>query len=333
MPEALAHVTRGDLIECIHYGDLAVCDATGKLIASVGDPSRRVYWRSSAKPIQALGVVQSGAADRFAFTARELSVCCASHSGSAEHVETVRGILAKIGLDETALQCGTHWSGDTAERNRLIKADASPSPVHNNCSGKHSGMLASCVAWGADPGSYLALDHPVQKRIYENLSVLSGVPVADIPCSVDGCGAPTHAMSLQAMATAFARLAWPDDMPEPIQQAAPRIVAATAAEPVMVSSRGSFNSLLLEAGMGRIVAKGGAEGLFVLGLTAHGLGIAVRTSDGNGRCHPPVVLHLLASLGCLERDLGEALADFVRPKITNCHGVTVGEIRPAFELA
>jgi L-asparaginase II len=329
--QPLAYVTRGDLIESIHYGDLAVCDAAGRLVASLGDPERVVYWRSAAKPIQALTVVHSGAADRFGLSAKQLSVCCASHCGSAEHVETVRSILELLGLDESALQCGVHWPGDTAERDRLICAGLKPTPLHNNCSGKHAGMLASTVALGADVSRYLELSQPVQQSILADLSVLCDVPVAQITTGVDGCGAPVHGMALRAMATGFARLGWPDGMPERIQKAAPRVIAAMCAEPVMVSGRGSFNSDLLGASFGRVVAKGGAEGLFVLGLTVPGLGIAVRNVDGSGRGHPPVVVRTMELLGALPQDMREALKAFACQPVSNCRGEAVGEIRAAFE--
>ncbi len=325
--EALALVTRGSVVESVHYGDIAVCDARGRLLAAVGDPSHCVYWRSSAKPVQALTVVHSGAADRFRFTARELAVCCASHSGSAEHVAAVSGILAKLGLDATALQCGIHWPGDTAERDRLILTGGKPSPLHNNCSGKHAGKLAGTVALGADPATYLEPSHPVQQSIVADMSVLCGEAPAAV--GVDGCGAPTHATALQAMATAFARLAWPDAMPARLQRAAPRIVAAMAAEPVMVSAGGSFNTELLAAGQGRVVAKAGAEGLFVLGLTEHGIGVAIRAADGSGRGQAAIVLRVLDELAALPDDMREALAQFAVAPLVNCHGAEVGTVRAA----
>jgi len=327
--EPLVHVTRGELIECIHYGDIAVCDYEGRLVGAVGDPGRTIYWRSAAKPIQALAVVQSGAADKFEFTAKELSICCASHCGSADHVATVRGILAKIGLDESVLQCGTHWPGDTDERNRLIRAGQQPLPVHNNCSGKHSGKLATTVTLGADPAEYLQIESPVQQAILGNMSALSGVPREEIIISVDGCTAPIHGMPLQAMATAYARLSRPEGMPEEIQQAAPRIIAAMAAQPVMVSGKGSFNTELLAAYQGRVVAKGGAEGLFVLGLTDIGIGVAVRTTDGSSRGQSSVVLRVLEQLGMVDDTVRAALARHFSPAVTNCRNEPIGEIRSA----
>lgn len=327
--QPLVHVNRSGLTECIHYGDIAVCDSSGALVGKVGDPSRTVFWRSSAKPIQALAVVQTGAADRFSFTAKELAICCASHCGSADHVATVRGMLAKMGLDESALQCGTHMPGDAAENSRLVREGSQPSPAHNNCSGKHTGKLASTLALGADPAHYLEPDSPVQQLILRNLSALSGVAPGEIIIGVDGCSAPIHGMSLRAMATAFARLAAPALLPLDLQSAATRIIAAMAAEPVMVSARGAFNSVLLEAYQGRIVAKGGAEGLFVLGLTDLGIGMALRIVDGSSRGQSAAVLRVLDLLGATDAHTRQALESFVETPVKNCRNQTVGEIRAA----
>ncbi|MBD3292906.1 MAG: asparaginase, partial [Armatimonadia bacterium] len=171
----LATVSRDDVIESTHYGRVAICQADGRLLASAGNPEGVQFWRSSSKPIQALGVVTSGAADQFEFTQKELSVCCASHSGSAEHVATVRGILEKLGLSESELNCGAHWPGDTEERNRLIREGEEPSQLHNNCSGKHAGMLATARALDAPTEGYLDFEHPVQRMISVNLALLSNV--------------------------------------------------------------------------------------------------------------------------------------------------------------
>ncbi len=332
--QPLVEVTRGGIVECTHYGSIAVCDAEGDLLGAVGDPEHVVFWRSSAKPIQALTVVQSGAADRFNFTDKELAVCCASHCGSAEHVATVLGILDKIGLGEEALQCGTHMPGDAAERDRLIRANLPPGPAHNNCSGKHAGKLAATVALGADPGSYLSLDHPVQQSILRNMSALCGVPKEQFHIGVDGCGAPVHGTSLRAMATAFARLCRPEQMPREIREAAPRIIAAMGREPVMVSGKGSFNSDLLAAYAGKMVAKGGAEGLFVVGLTPNGLGFATRTVDGSHRGQSTVVLSVLERLGKVDEGVRRNLAGHFEQTVRNCHGADIGQIRAAeFSIA
>lgn len=326
----LVEVTRGDLVESVHYGDVAVCDPRGALVGSCGDHARIIYWRSSAKPIQALSVVLSGAADRFRMTDRELAICCGSHHGSAAHVDTVRGLLARMGLTENALQCGTHWPSDVAELHRLIRAGEEPSPLHNNCSGKHAGMLATALALGADPGTYLNPEHPVQQSIVQNMAALGlPAPGPSFPTGVDGCGAPTHSAPLAHMATAFARLACPDDLPADLQAAAARICAAMASEPVMVAGLDTFNTDLLAASHGSLVAKGGAEGLFVLGLQRHALGVAIRLRDGSPRGHGAVVLRILDLLGAADETLADSLQPYRLQPVVNCHGAQVGEVRAA----
>lgn len=323
-------VSRDGVIECVHYGRIAICAPDGRLLASAGDPQAVQFWRSASKSIQALSVVTTGAAEQFALTQKELSVCCASHSGSADHVATVLGILSKLGLDESALDCGTQVPGDAEERNRLICEGEEPSQLHNNCSGKHACMLATARGLGVPVEGYLNFSHPVQRLIAANMSLLSKVPEERFAVGRDGCGAPTVAMPLASMARAFARMAGPDDLPAEIAQAARTIAAATAAEPVMVSSAGSFNSELLAAGEGDIIAKGGAEGLFCLASTSRQVGIAVKCSDGSGRPLPPVAIALMRRFGI---EVPEALAErFERVPITNRHYDTVGHVE-AIDLA
>ncbi len=324
---ALAHVTRDGVVESTHYGRVAVCSPDGRLLASAGDPDGVQFWRSSSKPIQALSVVTSGAADRFGLTEHELAVCCASHSGSAMHVATVRGLLDKLGLDESALQCGTHWPGDTAERDRLIREGREPSPPYNNCSGKHSGMLATCLALGADPATYLEREHPVQCLIATHLSLLSGVPTEQFAVGRDGCGAPTAAMPLVAMARAFARLVAPVGMPGEVREAVARVRAAMAAAPEMVSAPGSFNTELMACTGGGVIAKGGAEGLFCMASRGREVGIAFKVADGSGRAHAPVAMALLCAAKVELPD--ELVKRFARPEVTNCHGDVVGHVEPA----
>jgi len=317
----LARTTRSGAVESEHHGHVAVADAEGRLVGWAGDPHARFYLRSSAKPLQALSVVASGAYEAFGMTPAELAVCCASHSGSREHRETVAGLLAKAGLGEEHLQCGTHLPGDAEARRELEATGRPPTPLHNNCSGKHAGMLVTAKQMGAPLGTYLSLDHPVQQTILRNLSALSGVPVGDIHIGVDGCGAPVHRLPLSAMATAFARVASGRNMPDTLLPAAVAIRRAMAAHPHMVSSRGDFNDCFLDAFRGDTVAKSGAEALFCAGFARSGVGFAVRIADGNSRAMPPVVVRVL---GQIWPNAESALMYFDRLPVTNCRGHEVG---------
>ena len=329
----LATVTRDGVVESTHLGDLVLCDISGRIIASLGDPGRVAYYRSSGKPLQALGVVQSGAAERFKFTDTELAVCCASHSGSRMHVRTVQGILDKLGLDYEALSCGIHTPGDSEEQAWLIREGQGPTPLHNNCSGKHAGMLATALALGARVDGYLLPEHPVQKLINRNLELATGLPQEQFHFGADGCGAPTVAIPLQAIATSFARLANPQDMPEDFRVAAERVAAAMAMAPDLVSAPGAFNSELLSAGEGRIVAKAGAEGLFALGAKdPRHIGLAMKIADGSSRAQPPVMLRVLDHFGLLSPGGQQRLERFYRPEVRNCHGQVVGAVETVFEL-
>jgi len=328
-PELIVWSRRGPAIDAQHYGHIAVSDADGQLVQALGDPDTSVVLRSAAKPIQALSVVTSGAAQRFGLTSKELAVCCGSHSGSSEHVRTVRNILGRLGLDEANLLCGSHWPSDGPEFDRLKQAGKSPSPLHNNCSGKHAGMLAATLAMEASPAEYLHMDHPVQVLIRKHLTLLSGVEAEDFETATDGCGALTYALPLRSIATAIARLAVPQQLPAHLQSAAVQISQAMTRHPDMIQGIGGFNTELLRAGRGCLMAKGGAEGMFVLGLASCRLGIAVKVVDGAGRAWPPAVLALLSRQAGIDHS---ALHEFAQPETRNCHGHRVGHLEAAAAL-
>lgn len=325
----LARSYRGPVVEAEHYGQVAVCDASGDLVVALGDPQQPVVLRSAAKPLQALSVVTSGAAEKFGLETHHLAICCASHHGSAAHLRTVSEILQRLGLDETALACGSHWPADGAEFDRLKQGGLQPSPLHNNCSGKHAGMLATALALGARAEGYLDPDHPVQALIRQHLALFSGEAEADFILLLDGCGAPTYALPLCSIAVAFARLASPISLPGELEEAAAQVVKAMTAHPEMIQGPGTFNTELLRAGDGRLLAKGGAEGLFALSLPEAHWGIVVKIADGSPRAWPPVVLALLGNL------LGAQLADlepFAQPEQKNHHGEVVGHLEPVSAL-
>lgn len=319
----LAETVRGPLVESRHDGHIAVVAADGSLVAGVGDADRVTYLRSSGKPAQALIVVETGAADRFGLTDGEVAVICGSHTGSDAHRAAAASVLAKAGLSEAHLQCGVHAPGDRAAAEALARAGAEPSPLHNNCSGKHAGMLAACVHLGLPTETYPQAQHPLQQRILARIAALSGMPAGDIVLAEDGCGVPTFGIPLSAAALLFAHLAC-DDAPGPR-----RIRAAMAAHPEMVRGRGDFNTELLRVLGDRIVAKGGAEALFCIGVRELAIGIAIRIEDGNGRAMPEVAVSVLDRLGCLTPEDQAALPFGTRAPLTNCHGHVVGETRAA----
>jgi len=333
MPVELAHVMRGEVLESVHFGDIVVADTSGTDRCVAGEGERYAFYRSSAKPLQALAVIVSGAAERFGFGDPEIALCCASHCGSQEHTAIVTGMLQRIGLHGADLQCGVHPPDDSAERARLAATGEAPGPLHNNCSGKHAGMLATCLALGADIGTYLKPSHPLQQMNLRHIAESSRVAPEDIRIAEDGCGAPTFALPLRGIATSFARLASPEGLAPELVAAAEWIKRAMLAFPHLVGARDTFAEKLMAATYGdpaapkRVVLKGGAEGLICAGLPESGLGIAIKISDGSHRAHPPLLLEVLRRLGVLEPQDEAELAPYIAPIVTNAHGHAVGEIK------
>ncbi|HKC74745.1 MAG TPA: asparaginase [Chloroflexota bacterium] len=331
MSAELLYTTRGDLVETIQRGHVAVVDVRGRLIASGGDPEATSYMRSAAKPLQATMVVQSGAAGRFGLAGPLLAICCASHQGEPGHVAAVREVLARAGVPESALQCGVHAPVYGPAAAALWRAGEEPAAVHNNCSGKHAGMLAAARALGAPLESYLSIDHPVQQGILANVAALTGVPRERIVIGVDGCSVPVHGVPIRAMAYAYARLADPASAPACAPLLAP-LAEAMVAHPWYVRGTGGPDTALIERGGGRLVAKGGADGVLCIAVRDAGLGLAMKVESGrNERAHA-VAIDALRQLGVLRADEVEAMGDLAHPPVRNHRGLYVGQARPVVKL-
>jgi L-asparaginase II len=334
LSEPAVKVTRGSIVESVHRVDVAVADGSGDVLYWVGDPNKVTYWRSCAKPIQAIPVIETGAAERFGFDDREIAVMCASHSGECAHVTTVAGILRKIGLPDAALACGVHPPLDRDSSRRLTACGVAPWQLHSNCSGKHSAMLAVAVHLGYSVQGYYRVDHPVQRIMLREVSLFTGVPQRDIAIGVDGCGVPVFGLSLASMARAFATLASPDHLMTDVAcaKAARRVCRAMRTHPHMVAGRGRLTTDLMRVAGDRVVAKSGAEGVYCVGLLERGLGVAIKIEDGSTRAVGPLVLEVLARMGALEAGHLRALAPHHRPQVLNHRGEAVGEIVVDFEL-
>jgi L-asparaginase II len=336
----LVDVWRGPIIESRHSGHLIAVDGNGRRICSLGSPETVTYLRSSAKPFQALPLVVSGAADRFGFTEQEVAIACGSHNGEPEHVETVRSILRKIGLSESALKCGVHEPYSVEVARELIRRQEPPAAIQNNCSGKHSAMLALAKHLGAATDTYDQPSNPVQQLILQTVSDFSGVPVSDVVLGTDGCGVPVFAIPVAAMALMYARLvSAPPSIPAEVRHACKRIVNAMINFPVMIGgSKDRLDTELIRAGGGQLISKIGAEGVYTIGVLPspnwpQGIGFALKVEDGDDRrARPPAVIDALRQLGVLaETDL-ESLASYSPAIITNRRGEPVGEARAAFTL-
>jgi L-asparaginase II len=341
----LVEVRRGSIVEARHRGAIVAVEPGGHIVASIGDDELITSTRSAIKPIQAVPLVASGAADRFQLTSRELAVICASHSGEPMHTYTVAKILARIGLDERALRCGAHPPYSQEVALRLERDHVPASQLHNNCSGKHAGMLMAAVHRGLSIDDYILPDHPVQRAILSTLERMAGLTQAP-PVAIDGCSAPTFGIPLRSLALAFARLVnpWaayraerPSVSPEEAE-AAKRIVAAMTAHPEMVGgTSGRLDTDLCRVVRGKLIGKIGAEAVYAVGVLPqqefpHGLGIAFKMEDGSRRALDPAVVETLSQLGLLsESELAELQA-YHRPTITNHNKLVVGEIVPVFNL-
>ncbi|MDR7465111.1 MAG: asparaginase [Armatimonadota bacterium] len=331
-PPVLAEVRRGGAVESLHRGAVVATDAAGRVLAACGDPTLRAFARSALKPVQALPLVADGGTRCFELTRSELAVICASHAGEAMHVAAVRSILRKVDLDEQALQCGGHWPLHQPTAEAMRARGEAPGPIHDNCSGKHAGMLALARLHGWDPATYRRPDHPVQQRIREAVVALCGSSEAVATPRTDGCGVPTYYLSLQNLATAFARLAAPEVLPLPWSDAARCVVGAMTAFPEMVGGTGRLDSVLMGVGEGRLVVKGGAEAIVAVAAPPRRLGLALKIEDGSARAVAPVLIEVLRQLALLSEDDIRILAPLHRPAVLDRRNARVGEIVAVLHL-
>jgi L-asparaginase II len=327
--DSVVEVTRGAVVESRHRVHVAVVDADGTLRAYSGDPEMVTFWRSSAKPIQALPIVEDGAFERFGLTPRELALCCGSHSGTTAHVRVAEGLLEKIGLTAEALACGPHPPFDGGTRRALQEQGLEPVRLHNNCSGKHIGMMALARARGWEPEGYHRVEHPVQARLLTEVARWTQLPEEAIGLGVDGCGVVCYALPLRNMALAYASLAAAARRGDP---GPATVVAAMAEHPEMVAGEGRICTDLARVTEGRVFPKLGAEGVYCVGVPGAELGIAIKVEDGTMRAVAPAVAGVLRELDLISEDDFGALHRHVFSEVSNTRGEGTGEVRPAIHL-
>ena len=325
----LVQVMRGGVVDCVHQGRVAVVDAEDALVFSAGDPEAVTFLRSSAKPFQAATVLRCGAAEKFNFTDEEISIIAGSHNGTPAHVQLVTGILEKIGLDINDLQCGASPPLNEKARRDLYLSGAMPSAVHHNCSGKHAGMLAACLAQGWDIKTYLLPDHPLQVMNRQVMAECAGMNAEDVVIALDGCGVPTFGLPLRNIARMFARLAVAvhaggDDLG--------RVGRAMQQYPYAFSGEKRIDTALMVSTGSRLVAKDGAEGLLGVAVTGHGVGVALKVADGNNRAHVPVMATVLTGLDYISQDERATLEEKIPLAVVNNHGQQAGEMRTVIHV-
>jgi L-asparaginase II len=322
----LALLWRGAHVESQHRGAWVLVDRSGTVRAGAGDSSQPVFARSSVKSLQALPLIESGAAARFAFSDAEIALALASHGGEPRHVEGVAALLKRLGLSEADLQCGPQPPLDPAARSALEGAGLAPSPLHNNCSGKHAGFLALALHLGADPARYLDPDGPPQRRVREAVLAMALARPGEVTLAVDGCSAPTFRLPLERLATALARVADPADLPPERREACERMGTAVARHPELIAGTKRLCTDLARATGGRIFPKVGGEAVYALGVRGAGLGLAIKVDDGSSRALAPLVVELLARLALLSPSELEALSAWRPGPLYNWAGLEVGRL-------
>ncbi|HJQ33825.1 MAG TPA: asparaginase [Pyrinomonadaceae bacterium] len=349
MAEPLVEVTRGPSVESFHRGHLVAVEGGGRLVARLGSGAAVAFMRSATKPFQALPLVASGAADRFGFVGRELAIACGSHNGERAHTDAVRSMLSKAGLSVSDLRCGAHEPYGKGAAEELRAKGERPTALHNNCSGKHAGMLALALHLGAPTVDYLKPESPVQRAVFRAVSHYAEVPEAELEFATDGCGVPTFALTIEQMARMFARLVAHADADARLgeelrgvvcRESAQRVLSVMLAYPEMVEGEGELDTELMRAGAGRFVSKVGAEGVYAAGVLPcerwpKGLGLAFKIEDGDkgDRARNVAAVASLGRLGVLGDAELKSLAAFAHKTLTNHRGDEVGEVRPSQALS
>lgn len=331
--QPLVEVRRGGLVERVHRGSIAVADTAGALVTGRGNAWEPAFLRSAAKPFQAMAAVLTGGLERFSLTDRELAVMCASHSGEPRHTEAVVAILHKSGLDESALQCGTHPPIDAKVAAERWRRGLEPTPACNNCSGAHAGMLVACVAAGWSVDGYEQADHPLQHQIRSLIRAFSGAGEGEMEEATDNCAVPTFRLPLIRTATAFARLATGIGVDPELGRAAAAIRRAMTTYPEMVGGEHRFDSDVMRVARTELISKGGADGFQGVGLARIGSGLALKISDGDGVAAVTATMRALGDLQAFDQEQRGELAEYMRPAVVDLRGHTVGNVMPMFRLA
>lgn len=324
----VVEVLRANVVEARHRVHIAIANADGEMVARTGRTNALTYYRSAAKPFQALPLVEEGVTGRLGISLSELALCCASHEGEPDHVATARSILSKAGIDEELLRCGPHLPFSAEASKALLVQGGRAMPIHNNCSGKHAGMLALAIGMGWDPVDYHLPDHPVQDRMFQEIRRWTELNKTQVSTGVDGCGVVCFATRLSDIARSFARFA----VAAACGEGPTEIVRAMTTHPFMLGGTGRLCTQVTEATAGKAFVKLGAEGTYAGGIPDAGLGFAIKIEDGARRAVEVALVRVLQELGVLTEKDSPKIAEHAKPAVYNTRGEVVGEIRPAFDL-
>lgn len=328
----IAKTYRGNMVDLTHIGHIAVVNHKGELLYYYGDPNRVTFARSSAKPIQAIPVLESGAIEKYGITDKEIAIFCASHSGEDFHVKTVESILKKAELNKDYLQCGSHYPIADYASKELKSKGLEPENIHCNCSGKHSGMLITAKYYGEDLDSYYKQEHPVQRRIMNTLSEVCEYDENKIITAIDGCGVPVHAMPLYKFAHGFAKLSKPEVFNPIRKKVVSKIITSMTKYPEMVGGTNRICTDLMKICGDRLFAKSGASAYYAIGLKDKGIGIAFKIEDGNSKIMPAIVLETLKQLKIITDKELKQLEKYYILDIKNHKKEIVGQTKTEFDL-
>ena len=328
----LVEVTRGEMVESRHRGAVALAHSNGQTISGIGDVARLIYPRSALKPLQALHLIESGAAAAYQLGEREIALACASHNGEEPHVAAVVQWLKRLGLDESALECGAHPPRRSFDREALLSQGKKPGPAHNNCSGKHCGFLTAALHGEHPPQAYIAREHPVQQAVMTLIGELAGISLQEAPHGIDGCGIPVAGIPLDHLAMAFARFASGDGLSGGRASAARQVYDAMVNEPFMVAGTKRWCTNAIEAGRGAFIVKTGAEGVYCAAIPEAGIGVALKIDDGAHRASECAMGAVLSKIPGLRALFADSPAELIRVPVKNVAGKTVGQIAPGSAL-
>jgi L-asparaginase II len=331
-PVLLVEVTRGEAVESRHFGSAVIADTAG-VRWSVGDPEGAVFPRSTSKPVQALALIESGAADRFDVSDEEVALACASHSGAPEHVELVAAWLKRLKLNAGNLCCGTHWPMNEREARLLAGRGETPTALHNNCSGKHTGFLTTALHLAEPLEEYVARSHPTQQRWLAALEELADISLSSVPVGIDGCSIPSPAIPLAKLARVYARFANREGIRGVRAAAMARIEQAMGAHPRLVAGEGRLCTRVMMATEGRVLVKVGADGVFAAWIPEIGVGLALKISDGALRASSVAIVGLIRRALGPQHALYAALEPLTWHREVTCRGAPSGVVRLTSALA
>lgn len=332
MNPILVEVYRNEVLESFHRGVVCVVDAQNKVIFSQGDIHQLCYPRSAMKLLQVIPLLESGGMEHFDFTLEEIAIMCGSHNGEPDHLRVVRSVLSKCGLDESTLQCGAQYPTSKKDADKLIRENSKPGPIHNNCSGKHAGMLAMCQLKEWPVENYLHPDHPLQQAILEICSLFYEWPKEKMVIALDGCSAPIFSVPVFNQAVGYKNLVYPAVFPEAIERACAIIIEAVSGYPFMIAGTNRYCTDMLQVTAPTIIGKTGAEGIFCMGFTEHKLGVCIKIDDGKMQPQYNVAQALIEASGLFSAERLKTLHAYNQSEIRNFNKLVTGEIRTAAGL-